>query len=78
METMIACNLMKLLRLRASDKKLNHLLQRKGHYLLSKIQDEIFQVISNQILRDIHLDLLLGMRDTADEDSPKMLHFSDR
>ena len=64
---------MELLRLRASDSDdLEQWLRRKDRYLHPEIQNEILQLISNEVLRDI----LSGMRDTEDGNSPNVLHFS--
>ena len=62
---------MQLLRLRASDSEELDL-RRKEHYLHPETLDEILQLISNEVLSDI----LLGIRDIADGDLPKVLHFS--
>ena len=58
---------MELLKLRTSDSEdLEQWLRRKDHHLHPEIQNEILQLINNEVLCDI----LSGMRDTADVDSP--------
>ena len=54
---------MEMLKLRASDSdELKQWLHRKDNYLHPEIQNELLQLISNEILRNI----LSTMRDTAD------------
>ena len=73
---MMACNLMQFLRLRASNKGIGSVVVEKG---LSALQNSWRKLLAHQQQwPSWYRGLLLGMRDTADEDLSKMLHFSDR
>ena len=57
---------------RPASAEMEQCMRRKEGYLQSDIQNEVLQLISNEVLRDI----MSEMRDNSPDASPSVLHFS--